>query len=181
MVCRHCIATVKRIAESLNLDVENVELGICTINQDRLSEEQYQAFSQALHNDGFEILVERERQLCEQIKNILLELVYSDNGLEEVRSIPVYIQQCMGYSYSMLRKLFIATEGRTIDKYFITLKIERAKELLRYGNLTITEIAYSLGYSSTSHLSAQFKQITGLSPKEFRSNDNVERYSLEKL
>ncbi len=181
MVCPRCVSAVRRIAESLELTVADVRLGECELACDSLSDTQYSAFGHELEAEGFEILVDREVRICEKIKNAIVDLVCNNAAMIPDLSVPEYLQNSVGLSYSTLRKLFISVEGRTVEHYLISLKIERAKEFLRYGEKTISEIACELGYSSAPHLSAQFKQITGMSPKEFRKSCNTGRKPIDSL
>ena len=181
MVCPRCVSAVRRIAESLGLPVADVRLGECELGCDALADAQHAALGRELEKEGFEILVDREIRICEKIKNAIVALVFNRQGMITDFSLPDYLQDCIGLSYSTLRKLFISVEGHTVEHYLISVKIERAKEFLRYGEKTISEIAYELGYSSAPHLSAQFKQITGMSPKEFRKSCNIGRKYIDSL
>lgn len=181
MVCPRCVSAVRRIAESVGLPVTEVRLGECVLACDSISDTLYIEFERKLEAEGFEILVDREVRICEKIKNAIVDLVFNKAGMLRGLSLPDYLQESVGLSYSTLRKLFINVEGRTVENYLLSVKIERAKEFLRYGEKTVSETAYELGYSSAPHLSAQFKQITGMSPKEFRNSCVPGRKSIDSL
>ncbi|MCM1176127.1 MAG: AraC family transcriptional regulator [Clostridium sp.] len=181
MVCPRCVSTVRRIAESLGLPVASVRLGECELACNGLDAALYASLERELREEGFEILVGREVMICEKVKNALIELVFNKPELLSSVSVPDYVQEASGLSYSTLRKLFISVEGRTVEQYLISVKIERVKEFLRYGEKTVSEIAFELGYSSAPHLSTQFKQVTGMSPKEFRNSCNAGRKSIDSL
>jgi AraC family transcriptional regulator len=113
-------------------------------------------------------LEDKRARLVEKIKTLIIELVQSEK-LENLHiNLSDYLSDKTGKDYAHISNLFSALENLTIEKYFILQKIERVKELLVYGDLTLSEISYQLGYSSVAHLSAQFKQVTGFSPSEFR-------------
>lgn len=180
MVCPRCISSVKRIVSSFGFTVTDVKLGECT-TEESLNQEQMEALSDALQKEGFEILMGKDLLTVDQIKRALIELVYNSEEDIHRTSVPEYLQERTNQSYSALRKTFVQVEGRTIDKYLIGIRIERAKELLKYDDMSLAQIAESLGYSSSAHLSAQFKQLTGITPREFKSNSKVSRLSIDSI
>ena len=124
-------------------------------------------FKEALLKSGLELMDDKKSVLIEKIKNIIVELVhYSDEPLRV--NLSVHLSQKLNYDYTYLANLFSEVQGTTIEKFFISHKIERVKELLVYNELNLTEIAYLMHYSSVAHLSAQFKKITGLTPSHFK-------------
>lgn len=179
MVCPRCISSVKRIVSSFGFTVTDVKLGECT-TEESLNQEQMGALSDALQKEGFEILMGKDLLTVDQIKRALIELVYNSEDIHRI-SVPEYLQERTNQSYSALRKTFVQVEGRTIDRYHIGIRIERAKELLKYDDMSLAQIADSLGYSSSAHLSAQFKQLTGITPREFKSNSKVSRLSIDSI
>ena len=130
-----------------------------------------------LEENGFELIEDRRVRLIEMVKHAVLKLVQNDH---EEHPIAIkdseFIAQEVGAEYHSLSTLFSTVEGITIEHYLILQRIERAKELLRYGELTLSEISYQLGYKSVQHLSGQFKNVTGMTPSEFKKmKDNLRR------
>ena len=155
MVCNRCIMVVKSQLEQLGLHPLSVELGIAVL-PDAVSDETYQRVKASLETFGFELIDDKKSQTVELIKDAIIELVhYDDNGLKT--NLSDYLASKLHRDYSALSKLFSETANTTIEKYLIAQKIERAKELLMYGELSLNEIADMLNYSSVSYLSAQFK------------------------
>lgn len=179
MVCPRCISAVKRIAGSCGLTPADVQLGHCEFEED-LDDVTVKRFAEALRSDGFEILLDAEARLVQAVKDNLVTLLYSDESASGT-NISDYLQDRTHYSYSTLRKVFSTAEGRSIENYFIALRIERVKELLRYEELTLSQIADRLGFSSVAHLSSQFKKVTGLSASEFKNSSTIERNSIDEI
>lgn len=177
MVCPRCIRAVRGVLEQAGLEVRSVRLGEAEIVGD-LSAERKSRLSDALRELGFELLEDRRAQLIEGIKNCIVELVRSPQVLPDA-NLSGYLSAKLGLDYRYLSTLFSQTEGRTVEKYFIAQKIERAKELLVYDELTLGEIAFRLGYSSVAHLSGQFKRTTGLTPSLFKRDKR--RRSLDEV
>lgn len=171
MVCPRCIRSVTEIAQACGLSPVSVTLGSCVLDKEPDAEALW-SFRSRLEEAGFEVLSSREEKLVQAIKTALLELVYSHPEDIQGSNISDYLQQVLGVSYSLARNIFSGMEGRSIENYFISLRIERAKELVRYDELSLAEIADQLGYSSSAHLSAQFKKMTGLTPSQFRCSIN---------
>ncbi len=167
MVCNRCIMVVDRILNDMRLSPVNVSLGtVCLAVTPTAT--QLTDLSQRLEAVGFSLLDDPRTQLIERIKNAIIRLVYHDDGaLRE--NLSDYLTRMLPHEYSVLSKLFSESEGTTIEKYFIAQKIERVKELLSYGELSLSEIADKLHYSSTAHLSAQFKNVTGITSSSFRA------------
>lgn len=116
---------------------------------------------------GFELIDDRKSTLISQIKSLIIELVHHRH--EPLKTnLSDYLSSRLNHEYGGLSSLFSEVEGTTIEKYYIAQKIEKVKELLVYDELTLSEIAYKLHYSSTAHLSNQFKKVTGLSPSHFK-------------
>jgi AraC family transcriptional regulator len=134
-----------------------------------------------LHNNGFELIDDKKSKIIETIKTIVIEMVH--HGKEKNKHINTsdVIANEVGMDYSYLSNLFSAVEGTTIEKFVISQKIERAKELLVYNEISLNEIAYDLGYSSVQHLSNQFKKVTGLSPSHFKKIKKNKRRPLDKI
>jgi AraC-like DNA-binding protein len=180
MVCPRCVTAVREILLNLGLRVHEVSLGRAEIleNYATVTPEQIDT---ALQQHGFKLLQDRDQQIVERIKNELLSYLFALEK-EDYAAIPsVYLSKKLGFSYDHLSKLFSQYEHTTIEKYLIHLKIERVKELLSYAELTLSEIAYLLHYSSPQHLSRQFKQITGMTVSEFKLRPFKHRHSLDRL
>lgn len=179
MVCNRCILVVRNILQEENLSPLAIELGKASIGKEP-TKEQLTALRQKLEAVGFELMDDRRSRLVEQIKQAVIELIYQHNG--ELRTnLSDYLSRHFHQDYSALSKLFSETNGITIEKYFIAQKTERVKELLAYGELSLNEIADLLHYSSTAHLSAQFKSVTGIPPSRFKKQATRKRYPLDKI
>lgn len=133
-----------------------------------------------LERNGFELLEDRESKVVEAIKTTIIKMIHHEEILPEVKN-SVFLAQKLGLSYAYLSKIFSKLEHLTIEKYIILQKIERVKELLSYEELTLSEIAYNLGYKSVQHLSNQFKSITGMSVSTFKALEKKERKALNEL
>ncbi len=180
MVCDRCIRVVKEELESLGLIVNDIQLGTVNITNPENSLD-YDAIAKVLSENGFELLVGKKARMVEKIKTAIIELVHSDELENMDVNLSDYITGKVGKDYPYLSNLFSSIESITIEKYFIFQKIERVKELLVYDELSLSEIAYRLGYSSVQHLSNQFKKITGLTPSYFKKLKEIKRSSLDKV
>jgi len=166
MVSLRCKMLVKSTLEELELHHITVELGEVEIAE-LLSAEQQQTLKAKLLKSGLELMEDKKSILIEKIKNIIVEMVhYSDEPLKT--NFSDYLTSKLHYDYNYLSNLFSEVKGTTIEHYIIAHKIERAKELLIYNELTLTEIAEKLHYSSVAHLSNQFRKVTGLTPTFFK-------------
>lgn len=168
MVCRHCIECVRRIlADDLHLTVKSVELGDAEI-EDSLTDKELAAVSAALETEGFRLIHSREAEIIEDIKHTLIGSIWNNDGELRRVSLQSMLDGRYGLSYASLSRLFSEIEGRSLENYYINLRVERVKELIRYHNLSLSEIAWMTGYSSPAHLSRQFKKMTGLTTSEFK-------------
>jgi len=165
MVCPRCIQAVTGLFGEMGITPLDVRLGEVILDRP-LTPAEHDTLQQRLHDLGFELLDDQQQQLVERIKNIIIHHVHQleDNAV----AFTDVLQQELNRSYSQLSKLFSEKEGITIEQYVILQRMEKVKELLSYNELTISEIAYRLGYSSVAYLSAQFKKITGLTPSQFK-------------
>ena len=173
--------TVKSELERLGLHYINVDLGEAEI-MEGISAAQLAELDTALKKSGLELMDDKKSILIEKIKNVIVEHVhYSD--LDEPLKINFsnHLAKTLNHDYTYLSNLFSEVEGTTIEHFIIVHKIERVKELLVYNELNLTEIAYKLHYSSVSHLSTQFKKITGLTPSHFKQLRNKRLKNLENL
>lgn len=180
MVCPRCIKMVRQVLEQQGLDVADVGLGKAMLNA-RPGAEQTAAIAKALEAEGFLLLDDKRHQLVEGIKNFVVETVHYGDLEELNENFSSLLAQRLQKDYHQLSKLFSEVENTTIEQYIIHQKIERVKELLMYGELTLSEISYKLGYSSVAHLSGQFKKVTGLTPSQFRQLKESVRKPLDKI
>ena len=179
MVCNRCIMVVQSELVKFGLHPIAVELGSATLSHD-LSKEQQQLLNLKLVALGFEIIDDKKRRVVEKIKNLITDLVYfKDNNFKT--SLSSYIATAVGQDYSYSSNLFSLQEKITIEHYYILQKIERVKELLVYDELNLNQIAFQLNYSSPSHLSKQFKKVTGFTPTSFKNGKQHSRQPLENL
>ena len=179
MVCDRCKMVVQSELEQLGLHPTAVELGVIDLAEEALTPAQSATAKERLQSVGFELLEDRKSQLVEAIKTTVIELIHRDNDDTKLKHSE-YIAQRLHYDYPYLSKLFSDVVGTTIEQYIIQQKIERVKELLAYGELTLSEIAWQLGYSSVAALSAQFKKVVGLTPTDWKAG-NGERKELDKV
>jgi AraC-like DNA-binding protein len=167
MVCIRCKMVVKTELEKLGIHYTNIVLGEVEI-LDSLSKEQVEEFDIALRASGLELMIDKRAKLIEKIKNIIIELIHYSE--EELRiNFSDFLSEKLNYDYTYLSNLFSEVHGTTIEHYIIHQKIERVKELLVYNELTLSEIAWKLHYSSVQHLSNQFRMVTGLTPTFFKN------------
>lgn len=178
MVCGRCVSAVQEQFQKLHLPVSHVSMGEVDIKRE-LTEYEKKKLSEALMKLGFEILNDKKTMQIEQVKKLLIKVVQGE-AIEEHFSISQYLSKQLHKEYSNISRLFSEVEGITIEQFFIQLKIEKVKELLKYDELTLSEIAWKLSYSSVAHLSAQFKKVTGLAPGAFKKS-NIIRKPLDKL
>lgn len=173
MVCNCCLRIIRMDLEAIGVTVMDVKLGQVTIKYDPLRIP-FEKIVESIHNSGFEIVEDREKILVEQLKTSIIDLVRNSTYNAMVRNSD-YLVEKFGLSYPHLSSLFSKHERTTIEKYFIFQKITKVKELIDYGELTLSEIAYMMGYSSVQYLSTQFKNITGVSVTEFKKDPETHR------
>ena len=168
MVCNRCIKVVKEELEKLGVYPESVTLGEVVVNKPP-QELPLDKIKAVMEENGFELLEDKRAKIIEKIKNFVIKHIYDNDNYEGQVNFSKLIENELNMDYNYLSNLFSSMEGITIEHYIILQKIERAKELLKYGELTLSEIAYKLGYSSVQHLSNQFKKVTGLTASQFKS------------
>lgn len=179
MVCKRCIMAVDNLLKNEGYHVESIELGEAALTEN-LNSEQLALLDKHLHHLGFELIDDRKGRLVEKIKNLIIQLVHHSEGPLQV-NLSDYLTSELPYEYNYLSNLFSETTGSTIEKFYINQKIERIKELLIYDELSLAQIAYQMGYSSTAYLSSQFKKVTGLTPGYFKSIKSSKRRNIEEL
>lgn len=176
MVCIRCKMVVKSELENLGLHCTTVELGEAVVREE-LSKEQMARLNSALKKSGLELMDDNKKILVEKIKTIIIEQVhYNDDQIKT--NLSDYLSEKLNHNYTYLSNLFSEVKGTTIEKYYLSHKIEKVKELLAYDELNLTEIAFKLHYSSVAHLSNQFKKMTGLTPSHFK-NLKHKRHSIK--
>jgi|SRR5690554_1097140 len=179
MVCDRCIKVVREELTKLGYTVDDVKLGEAKISSEK--DINIEEISKKLEENGFELLGDKQAKLIENIKISLIDLIQNKPEMLEKISLSKFLADKFHTSYQHISTLFSSKEGITIEKYFINQKIEKAKELLIYNELTLSEISYRLGYSSVQHLSNQFKKVTGFSPSDFKKLADKNRKSLDKV
>jgi AraC family transcriptional regulator len=179
MVCNRCIMIVQQEFEKAGLKPVDVRMGEIELSK-YLSDIKKQQIDRRLRELGFEILDDQKKKQIERVKTLLIEKVQSAS-VEEHFVLSEFLSKKLNREYSQIGRLFSEVEGITIEQYFILQKTEKVKELLIYGELNLSEISYRLGYSSVSHLSAQFKKVTGFTPSQFRKLNINSRKSLDQV
>ncbi|MBK9486330.1 MAG: helix-turn-helix transcriptional regulator [Chitinophagaceae bacterium] len=179
MVSNRCKMAVKEELKKLGLHFIVVELGEVEI-MEKISAEQRVLLQEGLVNSGLELMDDRRSVLIERIKNVIVEMVHHSD--EEIRvNFSHYLSEKLNHDYTYLANLFSEVQGTTIEQFIIAHKIERIKELIIYGELNITEIAWKMNYSSVAHLSNQFKKMTGLTPSHFKKLKDKRRSPIEEI
>ena len=166
MVSLRCKMIVKEELKKLNIKYKIVDLGLVETEND-ISNEERELIKKNLLRTGLELLDDKRSILIERIKNTITELIHYSDELPKV-NYSDYIEEKLGYDYTYLANIFPEITGITIQQFIIINKIERVKELILYNELSLSEIAFKLHYSSVAHLSNQFRKVTGLSPTEFK-------------
>ncbi|MBI5474699.1 MAG: helix-turn-helix transcriptional regulator [Ignavibacteriae bacterium] len=181
MVCNRCIKVVRDELQSLGLHVRSVALGEAVLAESEDAVD-HARVRDVLEQNGFELIEDRRITTIEKIKHAILKYVQNDHDQNPIKGTPSqFIAREIGQEYGGLSMLFSSTEGVTIEQYLILQRIERAKELLKYGELTLSEISYQLGYSSVQHLSNQFKKTTGMTPSAFKRMVENTRRPVDKV
>jgi len=179
MVCNRCIMVVENEFVKMGYNPVKVQLGEVEV-RGGLTVEEIAKIDAHLKKFGFEIIDDAKSRIIEKIKNLIIQLIHHSN--EEIKeNYSTYIESHLNKDYNYLSNLFSDIEGTTIEKYIINQKIEKVKELLVYDELTLSEIAYKLGYSNVAHLSTQFRKVTGLTPTHFKQIKENKRKPLDKV
>ena len=179
MVSTRCKMVVKEELKKLGLHFIVVDLGEVEIMED-ISAEQRQELKAALLSSGLELMDDKRAMLIEKIQNVITEMVHYSDEVPKM-NYSNFISEKLNYDYTYLSNLFSEVKGITIQQFIIIHKIERAKELLLYDELNLTEISYKLHYSSVAHLSNQFKKITGLTPSDYKKMKDKKRRPIEEI
>ena len=176
MVCVRCQMVVKSELEKLGLHYTYVKIGEAEIVEE-LQHEELEQLNTGLKRAGLALMDDKKSILVEKIKSVIIELVHFNDDQIKV-NLSDYLGEKLDYDYTYLANQFSEINGVTIEKYYITHKIERVKELIVYGDLNLSEIAWKLHYSSVAHLSNQFKKFTGMTPTQFKMLKNKPKDSL---
>ena len=179
MVCSRCKIVVKSVFENMGINPVSVDLGEVEL-KNNISENQKNELLKNLRTFGFDLIDDRKSKTIDKIKTLIIDLVQNKNN-DLKTNLSEYLFQELNQDYNTLSNLFSEVENTTIEKYFINQKIEKVKELIIYDELSLSQIAYSLNYSSVSHLSNQFKKVTGFSPTHFKNIKTIKRKQIEDL
>lgn len=179
MVCDRCKMVVKSELEQLGLQLLSVDLGKVEI-KNTIDENKKDEISKVLLALGFELIDDKKSRIIEKIKTLLRDLTQNKNA-DLNQNLSTYIAENLHHDYSKLSNLFSEVEGISIEKYYIHLKIEKAKEFIMYDELSLSEIADLLNYSSVAHLSNQFKKVTGFTPTHFKQIKAAKRIQIDKI
>lgn len=179
MVSNRCKAAVKEELRKLRLHFIVVDLGEVEI-MENISVEQREQLQKALLITGLELMDDKRAILIEKIKTVIIEMIHHTDEIIKT-NFSDFLSEKLNHDYTYLANLFSEVQGTTIEKFIISHKIERIKELIIYDELTITEIAWKMNYSSVAHLSNQFKKVTGLSPSHFKQLKNKRRRPIEEI
>jgi AraC-like DNA-binding protein len=179
MVSTRCKMAVRDVLKKMNLHFVLVELGEVDI-MEQITPEQREKIRVELKKTGLELMDAKKDILIEKIKNAVIEMVHYTEA-QQVKNFSAHLAEKLNYDYTYLANLFSETTGTTIEHFIINHKIERVKELLVYGEHSLTEISYMLHYSSVAHLSNQFKKVTGLTPTFFKNLKDKRLSGLENV
>lgn len=181
MVCHRCLLAVDTVLHNLKIEFEKLIPGEIYL-KDEITEEQHQNLKEQLAAIGLEVIDNKTTTLIEKIKQLVIRRARNEVPEEETSvKLSAYLTDKLFHEYTYLSSLFSSVEGRTIENYFIEQRIEKVKELLVYNEMTLSAIAFETGYSSTAHLSSQFKQITGLTPSHFKTIGSTRRKLIDSI
>jgi len=181
MVCGRCILAVEEVLENEAIPFDKVIIGEIHLKE-KISKEKNDRLGSELAAIGLELIDNKMTGLIEKIKQLVIKKARNEVAEKETRTkLSVYLSRHLNHEYTYLSSFFSSVEGRTIENYFIEQRIEKVKELLVYNELTLSQIAFDMEYSSVAHLSNQFKKITGLTPSFFKSLKVKRRKALENV
>ena len=179
MVCNRCILVVQNELDKLGIEATNIKLGEITLEKDLTTAER-EALENVLDPLGFQVIDDKKSRMIEKIKNVIIDLVHHQDN-DAKTNLSDVLSDALHHDYNYLSNLFSDIEGTTIEKYFIAQKVEKIKELLVYDELSLSEIADRMNYSSVAYLSNQFKKVTGLTPSHFKQIREDKRKPLDKV
>ncbi|WP_211277214.1 helix-turn-helix domain-containing protein [Thermoflavifilum aggregans] len=180
MVCDRCVKVVTQVLQQLHLPVVSVSLGNAVIQRELTMEEKDQ-LNKLLQQEGFALIEDKKIRLLEAIKHAAIDWVQHGKMKTMPVNFSTFLSETLQKDYHYLSNLFSEHENITIEQYVMLQKIEKVKELLSYGEMSLSEIAEELGYSSVAHLSGQFKRMTGFTPTQFRKLKDHHRKSLDRV
>jgi AraC-like DNA-binding protein len=178
MVCLRCKIAVEAILSANDIPYEDVQLGWAKLKVE-LTDTQRTAVENGLKHYGLELMGDKRKILVERIKTEIVGLLHSPHNMR--LKLSAYLSDMLGYNYTYLANTFSEQEGITLERYFITQRVERVKELIMYEDLSLSQIADELNFSSVSHLGQQFKKVSGIPPAEFRKKCQMEEYIWRKV
>ena len=179
MVCNRCILVVQNELDKLGIEATNIKLGEITLKKDLTTKER-EELENVLDPLGFKVIDDKKSRMIEKIKNVIIDLVHHQDN-DAKTNLSDVLSDALHHDYNYLSNLFSDIEGTTIEKYFIAQKVEKIKELLVYDELSLSEIADRMNYSSVAYLSNQFKKVTGLTPSHFKQIREDKRKPLDKV
>ncbi|MCH2451499.1 MAG: helix-turn-helix domain-containing protein [Gracilimonas sp.] len=180
MVCDRCEMVIETALTALGLEVDHVQLGKAEVTR-KSDKPSMHEIEKELERFNFGLIKDDESVVVEKVKTTLIKWIDSGELESDVTSLSDHLAKNLTKSYATISRVFSRKEEITIEKYFIRLKIEKAKELVEYGNQSFSEIAYQLGYKNLQHLSRQFKEITGMSMSDYQKLQDSDRKSLDKI
>ncbi len=181
MVCHRCVLAVEDILGVALIPFQKVSIGEIYLDAE-LTAQQKAMLEKELKKIGFELIDTQTGSLIEKIKQLVIKRARNEGDERDAKlKLSHYLSSALHKEYTYLSGLFSSVEGRTIENYFIEQRIEKAKELLIYGQLSLSQIAFDLEYSSVAHLSTQFKKITGLTASHFKQVGAQKRRSLDRI
>lgn len=180
MVCGRCIKVVKEGLENLGLGVKEITLGKVMLAKPA-GPGQLEKAGRMLEKEGFELIDDKRSRLVEAVRNAVIQAVHYSDLSEQKENFSEYLAHKLHRDYHYLSNLFSEVENITIEQFIIQQKIEKVKELLVYDELSLSEIAFRMGYSSVAHLSAQFKKVTGFTPSQFKQLKEHKRKPLDEI
>lgn len=179
MACESCKIFLKDTLKELNIPTVKVELGEIETSED-ISDDEKKKLNTKIKKAGLELLEKKQGVLIEKIRKVMIDYVYKSDEKPNIK-FSVLLSEELNHSYTYLANFFSEIEATTIEQFIITLKIERAKELIIFGEDSLSEIAHNLHYSSVAHLSSQFKKVTGLTPSHFKSLKIKRRTAIQNM
>ena len=179
MACESCKIVVREVLEELEILTVKVELGEIETKTD-LTDDQKKELNKKIKKAGLELLEKKQGVLIEKIRQVMVDYVYKSDDKQNIK-FSVILSEELGLSYTYLSNFFSEVEATTIEQFMIALKIERIKELIIFGEDTLSEIAFKMNYSSVAHLSGQFKKVTGLTPSHFKALKVKRRITIQDM
>ncbi|MCB0517349.1 MAG: AraC family transcriptional regulator [Lewinellaceae bacterium] len=179
MICSRCLKVIRQDLESIGVELLELRLGKIRIKypKDKVTLKQIEEF---LELDEFELVKDKSEVISEEVKLVLIKMV-NNLPIDRTQKLSDFLAEKLHRDYWTLSRTFSKTEGTTIERYLILLRVEKAKELIEYDEMNFSEIAYELGYNNINHLSGQFKQVTGMSMSEYKQLKDKLRSPLDKI